>query len=128
MFAGKVHNLRHFCLGDLVGEYSAFTDPVLVYVHHDPVRSFGILVEETLEHVNHKFHRRIVVIEQQYTVQIRPLGLRPGLGDDRSTGTALIAFALAIIVGKSDWCHGGNNVNPRHWFVCLPGSELLQHC
>ena len=35
MFAGKVHHLRHFGLGHLIGEDAAFADAVLMHVHHD---------------------------------------------------------------------------------------------
>src|SRR5580698_1795220 len=64
MFAGKVHNLRHLGFGDLVGKNPALPDPMLVHMHHDAMRRFAIFVKETLEHVDHKFHRRVVVIEQ----------------------------------------------------------------
>ena len=100
MFAGKVHNLRHFCFRHLIGEDTAFADAVLMHMHHDPVRRLVILVEEPLEHVDHEFHRRVVVVEQQNAIEVRPLGLRLGLGNDRSAGTA-IAFALAIVVGQA---------------------------
>src|SRR6266568_6811588 len=36
MLAGKIHDLRHFGLGDLVGVDAAFADPVVVNVQHDP--------------------------------------------------------------------------------------------
>ena len=71
MFSGKVHNLRHFGFGHLVGENPAFADAVLVHMHHDQVRRLVVLVEKTLEHVDHEFHRRVVVIEQYDAVQRR---------------------------------------------------------
>src|SRR5207342_1311244 len=54
MFAGKVHDLRHFGLRNLVGEYPAFTDPVLMDVHHDAMRRLVVLVEEAFKHMNHE--------------------------------------------------------------------------
>jgi hypothetical protein len=36
---------------------------VLVHMHHDLVCRLGVLIEEALEHVDHEFHRRVVVIE-----------------------------------------------------------------
>ena len=36
MFARKVHHLRHFGFGHLVGENAAFADPVMVDMQHDP--------------------------------------------------------------------------------------------
>jgi len=116
MFAGKVHNLRHFGFSHLVSEDPAFADTVLMHVHHDPVRRFVILVEKTLEDMNHKFHRRVVVVEQQNAIEVRPLRLRPRLGNDRGPGRA-IALALAIIIRQTRRRYLGSNVNRRHWFV-----------
>jgi hypothetical protein len=64
VFAGKVHNLRHFRFCDLVRENTAFADTVLVYVHHDSMRRFVVFIEETLEDVDHELHRRVVVVQQ----------------------------------------------------------------
>ena len=36
MFAGEVHHLRHFGLGDLVGEYAALADPVVMRFYPAP--------------------------------------------------------------------------------------------
>src|SRR5215469_11621502 len=118
VFAGKVHNLRHFSFGDLVRVNATFADTVLMYMHHDPVRRFMVLVEETLEDVDHELHRRVVVVEQQHAIEVRPLGLRPCLGNDRGPGRA-VAFTLAIVVRQPGW-HMDSNVNQRHWFVRLP--------
>ena len=68
MFPGKVHNLRHFGFSHFVGEDPAFADSVLMHMHHDLVRRLGVLVEEALEDVDHEFHRRVVVVEQQNPV------------------------------------------------------------
>src|SRR6476469_895117 len=50
MFAGKVHDLRHFGFGDLVGEHTALADPVVVHVQHNASRSFAVLVKKPLQH------------------------------------------------------------------------------
>ena len=76
MFAGKVHHLRHFCFGDLVGEDAAFADPVMVDVQHDSRRRVAVLVEEALEHEHHELHRGVVVIQQENAVEVRPFRLR----------------------------------------------------
>src|ERR1700728_1300850 len=125
MFAGKVHNLRHFCFRHLIGEDTAFADAMLMHMHHDPMRRLVILVEEPLQDVDHEFHRRVVVIEQKNPVKIRPLGLRLGLGNNRRAGTA-IAFALAIVVGKTGRSYGVSNVKRRHWFVRFPDLRLAR--
>jgi len=119
MFAGKVHNLRYFCFRHFVSEDSAFTDTVLMYMHHNPMRRVVILVEETFEDMNHEFHRRVVVVEQQNAIEVRPLRLRPRLCDDRGPGRA-ISLALAIIVRHARRRYTNGNVNRRHWFVQLP--------
>ena len=82
MFAGKVHDLRHFGLRHLVGKDPAFSDPMLVNVHHDPMCRLLVLAEEALEDMNHELHRGVVVVKQQDTIKVRPLGLRARFGDD----------------------------------------------
>src|SRR5215813_14714337 len=100
VLAGEVHDLRHLGLGDLVSKDAAFADAVMVNMEHDSCGGIAVLVEEALQHVHHELHRRVVVIEQQHSVHVRPLDLRPRLGDDRAsrrTGQARIAAApLAI--------------------------------
>ena len=100
MFARKVHNLRHFGFRNFIGVDSALSDSIVVDVQHDSCGRFAILVEEALENVNHEFHRRVIVIEQQNAVKVRPLGLRLCLGDDRGSGT-FIALALSIVVRRA---------------------------
>ena len=99
MFAGKVHNLRHFGFSHFVSKNSTFADTVLMHMHHNPMRRVVILVEEPLQDMNHKFHRRVVVVEQQNTIEVRPLGLRPRLGDDRSPRRAIALSSAFIALG-----------------------------
>ena len=114
MFAGKVHDLRHFGLRNLVGEYPAFTDPMLVNMHHDAMRRLLIFVEEALEHVNHELHRCVVVVEKQNTIEVWPFGLRPCFSDDRSPRPALVVFAFAVVVRQADRRPGVEIVTRRH--------------
>src|SRR5271163_1582901 len=120
MFAGKVHDLRHFGFGDLVSEHPAFADAVLVHMHHDAMGRLGILVEETLEHVDDEFHGRVVVVEQQHAIEVRTLGLRLGLGNDRGAGAGRIAFALAIVVRHAERVEREHCIIRRHSVVYLP--------
>src|SRR6516162_2067983 len=101
VFAGKVHNLRHFGFRHLIGVDSALADAVLVHVHHDTVRRLVVLVEEFLQHVDHELHRRVVVVEQEHAVEARPLGLRAGLADHRGPRRSGVATALALVVGQT---------------------------
>ena len=102
MFPGKVHNLRHLGFRHLVGKDAALADTVLVYMHHDLVCRLGVLIEEALEHVNYELHRRVVVIEQQDAIEVRPLGLRLGLGDNGSAWPTRVALAFSVIVRHAD--------------------------
>ena len=98
VFASKVHNLRHLGLGHLVRIDAAFADAMLMHVHHDSVGAPVVLVEEALEHMDHELHRRVIVVQQQHAVEIGPLGLRLGLGDDRGARRARPSpFAVVVI-------------------------------
>src|SRR5260370_27729076 len=83
MLARKIHHLCHLGLGDLVGEYPALAYSMMVDVQHDLGRGLDILLEEFLQDVNDKFHRRVVVVQYQHTIEVRALGLRLYLCDDR---------------------------------------------
>ena len=120
MFPGKVHHLRHFGFGHLVGEDATFADPMLVHMHHDALRRLMVFVEDTLKHVHDELHRRVVVVEQEDTIEVRPLGLRSRLGDNRSARAGLVAFALAIIIGHAGW-NGRGIVIQRHFLDYRPG-------
>ena len=82
MLARKIHHLRHLGLGDFVGEDPTFPDSMVMDVEHDLGRGFDILLEEFFQHMNDEFHRRVVVVQDQHPVEVRPLGLRLDLGDD----------------------------------------------
>src|SRR6185437_3567782 len=47
MFAGEVHHLRHFGLGDLVRVDAALADAVVMHMQHDARRRLVVLAEET---------------------------------------------------------------------------------
>src|SRR5215813_13821459 len=101
MFAGKVHHLRHFSFGDLVCVDAALADPMVMNMQHDSGRGLMVLVEKPLEHMHHEFHGRVIVVEDQHTIEARPLGLRLGLGDDRGSRPRRgRSPALLVIVGQ----------------------------
>jgi hypothetical protein len=101
VFACKVHHLRHFCFRHLVRVNSALANSVVVDMQHDPGSGFAILVEKALKDVNDEFHWRVVVVEEQDTVQVWPLGLGLGFGNNSRPGATLIALALSVVVGKA---------------------------
>src|SRR4051812_10308188 len=82
VFACEVHHLRHLGLGDLVGEDPAFPYAVVVNVQHDARGVVLALAEEAHQHVHHELHGRVVVIQEEDTIEVRPFGLRPRLGND----------------------------------------------
>ena len=88
MLAREFHHLRHLGLGDLVGVDAAIADTVVMHMQHDAGRLLLRLAEEPLQHVHDELHRRVVVVEQQHTVHVRPLDARLGLRDDRRAGAA----------------------------------------
>jgi hypothetical protein len=103
VFAGKVHDLRHFCFRHLIRVNPALSNSVVVDMQHDTGGGLAILVEKALKDMNDEFHGRVVVVQEQHTVEVWPLGLGLGLGDDGRSGAvvAVITLAFAIIVGKA---------------------------
>ena len=97
VFARKIHHLRYLGLGDLVGEYSALPDSVVMNVEHDLGRGFNVLLEELLQNVNDKFHRRVIVVQNQDPIEIRTLCLRLDLGDDGCGRTAAAPGAISSL-------------------------------
>ena len=117
MFAGKVHDLRHFGLRHFICIDPAFADSLMMHMQHNSRRGFVILAEETFQHVHDEFHRRVIVVEDEHAVHVRPLGLRLGLANDRGARSALITLALAVVVR-----HAGRSVAERDG-GCLPMGE-----
>jgi len=99
MFARKVHHLGHFGLCYFVRIDAAFADAVVMDMQHNSCGGFVILAEESFQHVHDEFHRRVIVVENEHAVQIWPLGLRLGLGNDRGAGATRFVAALAVIIG-----------------------------
>ena len=78
-----VDHLRHLGLGDFIGKDATDTDTMLVNVKHDPCGFLARLVEEALQDVDHEFHRRIVVVQDENAIERRLLRLGLYLGYDR---------------------------------------------
>lgn len=94
MLSRKIHHLCHFCFRDFVRKYPAFSDAVVVNMKHDASRFFAVFLEEVLHNVNDKLHRRVVVIQQQHTIQIWPLGNRFRPGDNDRSGIATVIVII----------------------------------
>ena len=106
VLARKIHHLRHLGLGDLVGEHPALPDSMMMDVEHDLGRGFDILLEELLQNVNDEFHRRVIVIQYQDTIQIWPLGLRFDLCDDGRRRTTGPARRRVVVTHSGGRCGG----------------------
>src|ERR1700716_2656151 len=104
VLARKIHHLRHLGLGDFVGEHPALPDSMMMDVEHDLGRGFDILLEELLQHVNNKFHRRVVVVQYQDPIEIRALCLWLDLGDNGCGRTAGPPGAVLIIAHSGSKC------------------------
>ncbi len=71
------------------------------------VASSRVLVEEALEHVDHEFHRRVVVVQQQHPVHVRTLGPRLRLRDDgraRAVVARTAPVRAAAPPSGREWC------------------------
>lgn len=113
MFARKVHDLRDLGFRDLVRIDAAFADPVMMHMQHYSCGGFVVLAKEAFQNMHDEFHGGVVVVENEDPVHVRPLGLRLGLGDDRSARSALLVPALAIIVGHPG--RGAARQYRAHW-------------
>lgn len=133
MFACKVHDLRDLGFRDFVSIDAAFADPVVVNMQHNSCGGFVILPEEPLQHMHNELHGCVVVIENEYAVHVRPLGLRLSLGNDPGGRPALVIPALAILVSHPGRIgpHGGQDLTGlagwgRH--VWTAASYVLEGC
>ena len=98
MFSRKVHHLRDLRFRHLVSVDPTFAYSVMMHMQHNSCGGFVVLPEEPLQDMHNEFHRRVVIVEDEHTVYVWPLGLRLGLGDNAGRRSALIILALAIVV------------------------------
>lgn len=68
VFAGVTVDLFDLGLRNFMGEDSTDTLAAGVDLKHDAGGSLAVESEKTFQHVNDKFHRRVVVINQYYLV------------------------------------------------------------
>ena len=101
MFACKVHHLCDLRLRNLVCIDPTFAYSVVMHMQHNSCGGFVILSEEPLQDMHNELHGCVVVIENEYAIHVRPLGLRLGLGDNPGGRSALIVPALAVLVSHA---------------------------
>ena len=93
MLAREIHHLGDFRLRDLVGINPAFPDAVMVNMQHNAGRLFAVFLEEVLHNVNDELHRSVVIVQQQHSIEIWPLGYCFGTGDCNRSGVATVITA-----------------------------------
>src|SRR4051812_2829983 len=91
MLLGVRRDLCDLGLGDLEGEYSAYSFAACVHFEHDAGCGRAIHAEDALEYVHHEFHRGVIVVEQDDTEERWSLETRLGLFGDQ---TAFMLCAL----------------------------------
>ena len=94
ILSGEIHDLGHFGLGHLECIDPALAHSVIVNMEHDACGGFAVLLEKTLQHVNHELHRRVVVVEDEDPVEAGLLGFGLGARDDGGAAAAAIAAAF----------------------------------
>jgi hypothetical protein len=76
-------------------------------MQHNAGGGVAVFLEKTLQYVDDKFHRRVVVVQDQYAVKARLLRFLSGPGNDSRTTPGAISSVLARL--------HGNGATPR-WF------------
>jgi hypothetical protein len=95
MFPGEIHDHGDLGFRNFVSEYAALADTMLMHMHHDAARFIGILVKKSHQDVGHKFHRRVIIVQQENAIHARLLRLGFGAGDHSRPGTIVPGIALA---------------------------------
>lgn len=80
---GEIHDLTDLGFCNFVAEHTDNGQAALVHGQHDLERLSVIHPKEPFKNVDHKFHRRVVVIQQHHLIHRRPLGLCTRLKGDR---------------------------------------------
>lgn len=95
----EVHHLRHLCLGNFICEYAAYPDALLMDMQHHACGLIRVHLEKCLQHMDDKFHGRIVIIQQKHLVQVRLLrfGARARCQADTRGAASFIVIVLRHI-------------------------------
>lgn len=57
------NDLVYFRLGDVFRIYAAYRSTLVVYFEHDLSRLFRRHAEERLQHLDHEFHRGVIIVQ-----------------------------------------------------------------
>ena len=89
----EVHHLRDLGFGHFISENAANADALLMNMNHNPRSLIRIHLKKRLEHVYDKFHRRVIVVQQQHFIQAWLFGFRArarGKADPRSAAIFIV--------------------------------------
>ena len=69
-----------------------------MHMKHDARRFIDVHVEKTFQHQNDKFHRRIIIVENEHLVGAGLFGLGPRLGCNAEIGVVVVIGTFVGIV------------------------------
>src|SRR5262245_65714080 len=81
MFSRKVHHLCDLRFRHLVSIDPAFAYSVMMHMQHNSCGGFVVLPEEPLQDMHDEFPWRVVSVEDEHAVYVRPPSLLAGRGD-----------------------------------------------
>ena len=84
--AGEIHHLCDFGFGNFEGKNPANANAAPVNVQHDVGGFLTAFGENTLQNVNHEFHRRVIIVQKQDLVHGGFFGFRPCLDHQAALG------------------------------------------
>ena len=90
MAFGKVQYLRDLCFGHFVSIHPTQPHALLVDMKHDTCGLFPGAVEELFQNVHDELHRRVIIVQQEHTIERRLFRAHPCLGGQAKVCTILI--------------------------------------
>jgi len=92
----EVHHLRDFGFRNFIGKNAADPDTLLVDMQHHPGRLIGVHLKKRLKDMDDKFHRRVIIVQQQHFIEAWLLRFRARTRGEADTGSAII-FVIVIL-------------------------------
>jgi len=96
----KVHDLRDLGFGHFISENATNADAFLMHMNHNPRSLIRIHLKKRLEDMHDKFHRRVIVVQQQHLIQAWLLGFRARARGEADAGSAAIFIVIILRHGN----------------------------